>query len=166
MCRVFDYMETVAGGELLNSVHIARLSGKMDRENRAGPAGNLLSSFLGIDTERYRVHIHQHRNGFEINHDLGSRCERGCGHQHFIALLQSDRFECKVQRRGARTYADGMPGANIGGKVPLEFKGLRPHREPAGTDNVRSGPGFVFSDACGVKWNCLLFDFHRWMRSR
>ena len=31
MCRIFDDMETVAGGEMLNSVHIARLPGKMDR---------------------------------------------------------------------------------------------------------------------------------------
>ncbi|MEA2541021.1 MAG: hypothetical protein QOH35_2387 [Acidobacteriaceae bacterium] len=164
MCRVFDYVETVAGGEMLNSVHIARLSGKMDRQNGAGPARNFFSSFLGIDTERYRVHIDQHRNGLEINDDLGSRRERGCRRKHFIALLQSDCFECKVERRGARTDADGMPGADIGCKVLLEFNGLRPHREPAGTDNVRGGPGFVFSHACRVEWNGLLCKFHDGLR--
>ena len=52
----------------------------------------LLSSFLGIDTERYRVYIHQHRNGLKINNHLGSRGERGGWHKHFIALLQSHRF--------------------------------------------------------------------------
>ena len=53
MGRVFDHMEMVAVGERLNSVHIAGLSGKMNREDGASPAGNLLPSFLGIDTKRY-----------------------------------------------------------------------------------------------------------------
>src|SRR6202030_3420546 len=57
MCRIFDDMETVTGGELLNSVHVAGLPGKMDRENCAGSAGDLLASLLGIDTKRYRIHI-------------------------------------------------------------------------------------------------------------
>jgi hypothetical protein len=157
---VFDYMKAVACGELLNSVHIAGLPGKMDWEYSASPAGNLLSSLFGIDTESNRVHIHQHGNRFKVNNHLGRRCKRGCGHEDFITRLQSHGLECQVQRGGTGTHADGVPGTHIGGKVLLEFDGLRAHGEPTGTDNVRSGGGLVFSDACGVKWNCLLFDFH------
>ena len=122
-----------------------------------------LLRFRRIDTERDRIHIHQHRNRLEINNDLCSRCERGGRHKHFIAWLQSDCFQRDVQGCGARTYPDGVPGPHIGCKVLLEFEGLRPHREPTGTNDVSGRLGFVFSDAGDVKWNCLLFDFHRWI---
>jgi hypothetical protein len=83
----------------------------------------------GVDVERRRVDVAEHRPGAGAGDGARGR-EEGVGRrEHLVARPDAEHHQRDQQRIGARRDADAMRGLRIGRHGRLELAGLGPEDE-------------------------------------
>jgi hypothetical protein len=122
--------------ELHQVVHRSRTAEQVHGHDRASPVGDLCGDVLGIDIERHRVDIGEHRGRAAARNRLGRRIEGEGGADHLVARADPHRVENDHDGIGAVGDADGLLHAQVGGGLLLERPVVRPADELSALQNL------------------------------
>ena len=84
---------------------------------------------LGVEVERRRVDVGEHRRRAAAGDRLGGRVEGERGADHLVARADPHRVEREHERVGAVRDADGARHAEVPGRLALEGLDVRPEDE-------------------------------------
>ena len=125
LCRVFDDRYA----ELCELDERRRPPEQMHRHERARAIGDLRCDVLGIDVERDRVDVREHRRRAALGDRLGGRVERERRTDHFVAGPDLERIQSEHEGVRAVCDADRRLDAEIGRRFVLECLVVRPADE-------------------------------------
>ena len=106
MRRVFDHPQVVPLGDLHDGRHVARLAGKMHRDDGFGARRDRRLYPLRIDVQRVGLHVDEDRRRPDVHDDVDGRGKREGRGDHLVTGSDTDGKECQVERRRARVQAD------------------------------------------------------------
>jgi hypothetical protein len=124
MRRVFDQHEAVSIGEALESVHVGRLPGEMNRDDRPRARRDRRLDGLRIEGEGVEIDVGKNRYGVRFDDRRRSRQKRVRRHDDLIFRLDSQREQRDSQRDRAVDDRHTMPAAVHRSKAPLELLDL------------------------------------------
>src|SRR5690242_1706359 len=150
---IFNHAQVTGIGKFVDLLHIAGLTGQMNRHNRAGSRGDAAARIRNVQIHGERIDIHQYGARAEIGNRLRRGCKRGGGNQHFIPGLKTDAFVCKVKSRRAGGNRDGMARPGIAGELVLELHRFRSHGHPTATQHICNGLNFLIANTRTMERN-------------
>ena len=147
MGGVFQHAQPVFLREGKNPVHVAGQAAVMHRHDGLGTRRDGGFDLAGVDIERDRIAVHQHRIGAQIADHLGGGGKGQGRRNHLVAGADAHGFQCQMQAGRGRVDSNALHAATQ--KIAeFLFKGarFRPGGDPAGTHGVGNGGDFFFAD--------------------
>ena len=136
--RVLDHGKSVPAGDVVDAVHLRRMSVQVHGQDRLDAFGALdrRLDLVGVDVERVRVHIHEHRARALVLDHVNRRDEGHVRADDCVALTDAQRGQRDVQGGGGGVDRQRGRRADVGAKVVLET--LRPlaGRDPAAAQSL------------------------------
>ncbi len=130
---VLDNGQPVPRGDFADRLHGRWPAVEVHGDDGPGPRPDPLLDPAGIDEQRVVVDVDHPRRGSRLPHGA----DRGRGGvrdgDHFIPAADPQGAG-DDNRAGPRSDGDGVAGADIRGKFPLECLSLRPENQVAGAD--------------------------------
>ena len=154
---ILNDFQIVALGQGGDAGDVPDLPSIMDGDNRrdffASREGGFDSpvDIRDVEVEVRRPAIDQQRRGAEIADHLSRGRKRHRWHHDRLAGLQSDRFECQMQRGGAGIDRDCVSVPYVAGKLRLKLFCLRTGRQPTGPQTIYHLIDFRLADTRLVK---------------
>ena len=117
---VLDDGQPVARREGEDRVHVGRQAVEVHGHDRPRPVGAERFELRGVDRERPRVDVGEHRDPVLV-HDRGGRCEeRERGDDDLVARFHADGRDRGVQCGSAAVDRDRVGAADVGAELLLE----------------------------------------------
>jgi hypothetical protein len=151
---VLDDLQTMLGRHGEERVHVDRVAVEVDRDDCAGPRGQLPSRVHRVDAPRLWFGIDQHGDRPREADDVGRRDEGQVRDQDLVARPDPERGEAEVKRGGAVRRRHRMTGLAEGREVALEaLHVLAEGRDPAGVDAVEDVAPHVLGQPGSEDWD-------------
>ena len=115
----------------------SRATEEVHRHDRLRPRRDPRGDVLGIEVERRRVDVGEHRRRADARDRLGGRVERERGADDLVAASDPERLEREDERVGAVRDADRVRDSEERRGLVLERLDLRPEDEAAGLEDCR-----------------------------
>jgi hypothetical protein len=122
--------------ECLERGHVGRIAEDVHRQQRRGPLGHRRRGGGGIEVERHRVDVDEHRPGALVEDHVRRGHERERRRDHLVAIADADRADRQVEPGGPAGDGTGMRYAQAGGKRLLELAQPRAERQAARTQRL------------------------------
>jgi hypothetical protein len=103
-----------------NTVDPGRVTVEVDGHDGARARRDLVLDLGGIDVERHRVDVHEHRPGAGAGDAAGGGEEGERRQQHLVAGADLQGVQGQRHRVGAGGAADAVAGAAVGGDLVLQ----------------------------------------------
>jgi hypothetical protein len=127
--RVFNQLDAARLRDRHQLEHVGHLAVQVHGHDRAGARRDRALHRGGIDVERVRLNVHEHRCAAGIVDRAGRREERERRGNDFVARRQVQRLERQEQRIGAARAADAVLGVRHARDLDLELRHRGPHDE-------------------------------------
>ena len=105
--------------------HVGRVAEDVHRQQRGGAVGDRGRGGRGIEVERARVDVGEHRPGVLVEDRVGRGDERERRGHDLVAGLDADRAQPEVQRGGAGGHGARVRDAEPRGEGLLEGSAMR-----------------------------------------
>ncbi len=106
-----------------------RAAEEVDGHDRLRPVGDACGDVVGVEVERRRVDVREHRRRAAPGDRLRGRIERERGADHLVAGADLEGVEDEHERVGAVRDPDRPLHAEVGGRLLLERRDVRPADE-------------------------------------
>ena len=133
---ILDQGQPVPIGDLAQRGQVGRLAAEVHGDDRPGPLGHGRVHRGGVEVERGRVDVGEHRAGAGAGDRLGRRVERVGGADDLVPRADQEALERQDQCVGAVGDGDGLPGTHRVGHLLLERLDVGAEDEAARVDDV------------------------------
>ncbi len=136
LAGVVDQPEPVPLGNRAQLVELAGIAEHVDRDDALRPFRDRGLDRGGIEVQRLRVDVGEHRPPALEDEAVRSGHEGDRRRDHLVPLLHAGDVAEHVQACGTARHRGGVRSADALGEQLLEPLDRRPQREPAGAENV------------------------------
>ena len=148
---VLDDHQAVLPRRRAQRVEVRRLSGVVDRHDRARSRSDPAGGVLRIEAERLGVHVGEDRPPAGQLHHVRRRRPRQRRNDHLLAGFQVQERDGQVQSARGRVDGDGVLDVQALPEHRLEPRHLRPGRDPAGAERLDHLRHFFILDRRAAK---------------
>src|SRR5262249_39071089 len=150
---IFDYNQAMASGDSHDTIHVARLTVKMNRYDRLGLRSNSTDNVVGIDLPSIGQTIGKYRRCADIGNDIdrGNKCQ--CRDDNLVTWSDPQRHNCKMQGGGAIARGERVAATEFRRKLLLEFSYVCPSGDPRTLKTFGQVPCFVSPEGRAIQGN-------------
>ena len=126
---IFDDRNTAARRGIGDWIEIGAQAKEMDWNDRLGFRRDRRNGLIGVDVERRRIDVDEHRPGAQPLDGAGGRKERIRRRDDLVARFDVERHQRQEERVGPGRNGDGVRDADEGAELALERLDFGPHDE-------------------------------------